>query len=410
MAGRRPGARGPRTRTRASAALLAAAALALAGCDGDPSADREASGAVLEERTVEEVRSQPRPPREAPTIDRRGWETDFSIRNVRLTELVDGGPRRARIPAIDDPVYIRTREADRFLADQEPLLVVSRRGRARAYPLRILIRHEIVNTELAGRPIAVTYCPLSGSGRVFDRRLDGRELTFGTTRYLRNSDSLMWDRQTQSWWQHFTGAALVGELTGTTLDALPSRVLSWEDFASRYPNGDVLSRKTGFTRAYGRNPYAGYDAPHTAPFRFEGVPDDRLPPKERVAALFRPRETVAIPFSTLREEGVVNELVGEEPVVVFFDPQVASALDEATTARSRQVGTVGTFRSRAAGRELTFAQEGTRFVDLETGSQWNVTGRAVTGPLAGAQLAPIRSDQPFWFALAAFVPEARIAG
>ena len=189
-----------------------------------------------------------------------GWSTDFARRSVGLGEFKDGGPPRDGIPPIDHPRVVTQRQGDRFVDEREPVMVVEQGAAARAYPLQILVWHEIVNDRLAGRPIAVTYCPLCNSGVVFDRRVDGHDLTFGTTGKLRRSDLVMWDRQTQSWWQQFSGEALVGTLTGKRLRTLANQTLSWQDFKHIYPHGTVLSRDTGFVRDYGRNPYEGYDA------------------------------------------------------------------------------------------------------------------------------------------------------
>ncbi|MGI8804808.1 MAG: DUF3179 domain-containing protein [Thermoleophilaceae bacterium] len=343
-------------------------------------------------------------------IDTAGWKTDFSEHSVPLSEFVSGGPPRDGIPPIDEPSYVSQDEAEDFLSDREPVLVVEQSGEARAYPLQILVWHEIVNDELEGRPIAVTYCPLCNSSVVFDRRVGGDELTFGTTGNLRNSDLVMWDRQTESWWQQLTAEAVVGELTGTKLEVLPAQTLSFEDFRAGYPQGDVLSRDTGFQRDYGTNPYVGYDeTAEEEPFLFEGETDNRLPPKARVTALFSDDETLVIPFERLEAEPVVNEDVGGGPAVVFYDPEVASTLDEETIADSRSVGTAAAFERRVGRRELTFELRGDRFVDRETGSEWDITGRAVSGPLAGEELRPIRHDEQFWFALAAFLPDAEIA-
>jgi hypothetical protein len=291
------------------------------------------------------------------------------------------------------------------------VLVVEAGGEARAYPLQILVWHEIVNDQLGGRPIGVTYCPLCNSSVAFDRRVDGRELTFGTTGNLRKSDLVMWDRQTESWWQQFSAEAVVGELTGATLEVLASQTLSFADFRRLFPDGDVLSRDTGNPRDYGRNPYAGYDAPESQPFLFTGEPDRSLPPKERVAAALAGEATVVVPFSRLRREPVVNERSGTDPVVFLFDAAVSSVLDETAVAESRDVGTAAVFSRRVDERTLTFERSPSgAVVDRETGSRWDLTGRARSGPLHGQRLEPVRSDVQFWFALAAFVPEARIAG
>jgi hypothetical protein len=201
---------------------------------------------------------------------------------------------------------------------------------------------------------------------------------------------------------------VVGELTGTSLRVLPSQMLSWADFKRIHPDGDVLSRDTGVDREYGANPYAGYDQPDSEPFLFDGETDDRLPPKERVVAIFTEDETVVVPFSRLAREPVVQTDAGGRPVVVFYKRGVVSPLDAPVIDGSRDVGTAAAFDARLDGRRLSFERRGGHFVDRETASRWDIAGRAVAGALAGERLEPVRHDQQFWFALAAFVPEARI--
>jgi hypothetical protein len=350
-------------------------------------------------------------PTDALQVDASGWETDFAKHSVPLSEFLSGGPPRDGIPPVDEPKPTTQAEADEWLADREPVLAVEvGDDEVRAYPLQILVWHEIVNDTLGGRPIAVTYCPLCNSSLVFDRRARGRTLTFGTTGNLRNSDLVMWDRQTESWWQQLTAEAVVGELTGTRLAVLPSQVVSWADFQRLHPDGDVLSRDTGVARDYGRNPYEGYDQPDSQPFLFDGETDDRLPPKERVIAVFTPRETVVVPFSRLAQEPVVDIEAGGHPIVVLYKRGVSSPLDASSIADSRDVGTAVAFDRRVGGRTLSFKRRGAGFVDTQTGSRWNIAGRAVEGELAGERLAAVRTDQQFWFALAAFLPDARIEG
>ena len=272
----------------------------------------------------------------------------------------------------------------------------------------ILIWHEIVNDELGGRPIAVSYCPLCNSSLVFDRRVDGETLTFGTTGNLRNSDLVMWDRQTESWWQQLTGDAVVGELTGTKLEVLPSQTLSWTDFKQRYPDGDVLSRDTGHSRDYGSNPYEGFDNPDDQPFLLDREADRRLPPKERVAAAFVRDDVAVVSFTRLERDRVVSAEVGGKPLVFLFKPGVRSALDAGAINDSKDVGTAAAFERRLDGQELELEPIGDDYRDRETGSTFDITGRATDGPLAGERLPQVRHDQQFWFALAAFLPDARI--
>ena len=345
---------------------------------------------------------------EALYVDTSGWETDFSKHSVPLSEFQSGGPPRDGIPPIDEPKPTSQADAEDWLSEREPVLVVEVDDQVRAYPVQILVWHEIVNDSLGGRPIAVTYCPLCNSSLVFDRRVGDRTLTLGTTGNLRRSDLVMWDRQTESWWQQLSAEAVVGELTGTRLKVLPSQTLSWADFKRIHPSGDVLSRDTGAQRDYGSTPYVGYDRPDTEPFLFDGETDDRLPPKERVVAIFTEDETVVVPFSRLAREPVVQTEAGGLPVVVFYKRGVVSPFDEPSITGSRDVGTAAAFDTRLDGRRLSFERRDGSFVDRETGSRWNIAGRAVAGRLAGERLDPVRHDQQFWFALAAFVPGARI--
>jgi Protein of unknown function (DUF3179) len=342
-----------------------------------------------------------------------GWSTDFDEHSVPLDGFTSGGPPKDGIPAIDRPRFVSTGEAEGFLAPREPVAVLEIGGAARAYPLQILVWHEIVNDEIAGRPVAVTYCPLCNSTVAFSRRVEGRTLDFGTTGNLRNSDLVMYDRQTESWWQQLTADAVVGEFTGTKLEVLPSQILSWAEFRRLHPGGEVLSRDTGFDRPYGRNPYLGYDQPDSQPFLFSGETDDALPPKERVAAITTGSGTAVVyPFDRLADEAPINDRIDGRPIVVLFDPDVASALDASTIASGREVGAAAVFEGTVHGRTLTF-QAGTRpseVRDRQTGSTWDLRGRATAGPLAGAKLRQLPHDDQFWFALAAFYPGASIRG
>jgi hypothetical protein len=380
---------------RLSGVLLVLAAVAVVGCgDADRARDgRRAAGA-------EDIELG---------FSKEGWGTDFARYSVPLSEFASGGPGRDGIPPVDEPRFVSVAAAARLLDDREPVLAVEVAGRARAYPHEILVWHEIVNDTLAGRPIAVSYCPLCNSSLVFDRRVVGRTLTFGTTGNLRNSDLVMWDRQTESWWQQLTGEAVVGELTGERLRVLESQTLSFADFGARYPGGEVLSRRTGFERDYGRNPYEGYDAPDEQPFLLAREADRRLPPKERVLSLIRAQRAVVVPFSSLARRPVVQLDFDGEPVVVLFKRGVRSSLDAGVIAESREVGTATAFDRRIDGRALGFTPAGSgRFRDRETGSTWDITGTASGGPLAGRRLRQVRHDVQFWFAVAAFLPDAKI--
>jgi hypothetical protein len=271
-----------------------------------------------------------------------------------------------------------------------------------------LIWHEIANDELGGRPIAVSYCPLCNSSLVFDRRVGGRTLSFGTSGNLRKSDLVMWDRQTESLWQQVTGEGIVGELAGEQLEFLPLLLVSWKDFREGFPNGMVLSQETGFDRAYGNNPYEFYDSA-SRPFLFDGEIDDRYPAMERVIGVLAGESAKGYPFSVIQEERAVNDEVGGEPLVVLWgSDDTASALNHVEIPLGRAVGVGVAYRRSVDGQTLTFAPEGDLFRDEETGSTWNILGRAVEGPLEGEQLEPVVHANHLWFAWAAFFPDVDV--
>ncbi len=341
------------------------------------------------------------------------WETDFRFHTVPYEEILSGGVGRDGIPPIDNPSFVSAGAAGEWLADAEPVIALEHGGEAKAYPLQVLIWHEIVNDEIAGLPVAATYCPLCNSALVFERRLNGAVYDFGVSGNLRNSDLIMWDRQTQSWWQQLTGEAIAGELAGARLSVVPAQIVSWGVFAGAYPDGLVLDRPTASGR-YGSNPYVGYDALNSHPFLYPPPTDPRLPPKERVAAVEINGQAAAFPYSRLAEERVVHSEVGGEPVVVFFQFGATSALGAASIAQANDVGSTGVFRPSLDGRAFTFAPNdaggAAAFTDNETGSGWSILGAAVSGPLAGRQLPRLEAQDHFWFAWAAFKPETAVHG
>ena len=341
---------------------------------------------------------------EAARLRTSGWDTDFSLHTVEFSEIRTVIPRD-NIPAIDAPKFVSVDAAAGWLEDVEPVVALHIAGDARAYPLQILTWHEIVNDEVGGVPVAVTFCPLCNSAIAFDRRFDGAVLDFGVSGNLRNSDLIMYDRQTHSWWQQFTGEGIVGRYTGGQLEHLPSLLVSFADFRAAYPEGRALSRDTGFARQYGRNPYVGYDTTKGNPFLFGGALDDRLTPVERVIAVSVNGVDAAFPLGILQEEKVINYTVGGRDIVALFKFGAASALDAASIAGSRDVGSAAVFDANLNGRKLTFGVEGGRIVDAETGSVWSILGSALEGELAGESLTPLVHGNHFWFAWAAFKPD-----
>jgi thiol-disulfide isomerase/thioredoxin len=349
------------------------------------------------------------PEEDPPSGAGREFSTDFSKHTVPYSEILSGGPPKDGIPAIDDPQYVSAEEADEWLKAEEPVILVQVGGDARAYPIQILMWHEIVNDATGDVPVTVTFCPLCNTGIAFERRFDGQVLDFGTTGRLRYSNLVMYDRQTETWWQQATGEGIAGEHAGRRLAFVPAAMVSWADFKATHPEGTVLSRETGHARDYGRNPYVGYDDINRSPFLYAGPETPgALPPMARVATVELNDETVAYPYDVLQEVRVANDTVGGVPIVALWAPGTASALDAASVAGGEDVGAATTFSRELDGQMLTFVFDGKRITDEETGTEWDVLGQAVSGPLAGRQLTPVVSINHFWFSWAAFRPETRI--
>lgn len=256
--------------------------------------------------------------------------TDFDQASISFDDIKDGGPPKDGIPPIDEPVFVKLDEVD--LPDIEPVIGVIIDGTARAYPLRILIWHEIVNDIIGDVPIAVTFCPLCNTGIVFDRRLAGEVLDFGTTGKLRNSDLVMYDRQTESWWQQFMGEGIVGEMTGQTLETIPARLESFANFKERAGDGWVLVPNDEVMRAYGITPYVGYDS-LPKPILYNGPMPTEVAPLSRVV---RVRDQ-AWSLELVKEKG---EIMISDTCRIRWDQGQASALDRSAIAQGLDVGNV----------------------------------------------------------------------
>ena len=268
-----------------------------------------------------------------PGIWRSEWpDTDFATTSIgNWAEIMSGGPPKDGIPALDDPDFVTVADKD-GLTDREPVIAVEIDGaEPRAYPVRYLTWHEIVNDTVGGVPVAVTFCPLCNSGITFDRRVGDAVLSFGVSGKLRNSDMVMYDRQTESWWQQAVGQGIVGHYTGTQLEQLPTWMESWAEFRARNPEGLVMA-EPGWPRRYGSNPYVGYDS-SARPFLYNGeMPPHGIPALARVVRVGER----AWPVSRLAEAGALTEA----GVTISWTEGQASALDTPEIGQGREVGTI----------------------------------------------------------------------
>ena len=342
------------------------------------------------------------------------WKTDTSNASIPLDELWIF-LKRDKIPPIDDPEYYTETEATGVFFENEPVVTVIQDSIAKAYPLSILTYHEVLNDRSGDVYFTVSYCPLCNSAVVFNRRVEhlGKAylLDFGTSGMLRKSNLVMWDRQTETWWQQITGTGLTGELVGVELDMLPCQIISVSDFFKSYPGGLILSTRTGHNPKYGVNPYEHYDDTSTTnPRLFDEEPDPRLPAMERVVHIFGKRTPKIYPLSLMRVEQVINDSHEGLDVVVFFKDGTVSILDNKQISESKTIGSVTVYSPIVDGQKLIFKPVKNAYKDIQTGSLWNLTGQCIKGKYSGMQLKPVVYGNHFAFAWLYFYPETVIYG
>jgi hypothetical protein len=283
-----------------------------------------------------------------------GWNrTDFSRTIVEWSEVLSGGPPKDGIPAIDEPHFKQVTESTGLQAT-DPIISVEINDDARAYPLKILIWHEIVNDTVGGTPVTVTFCPLCNASIVFDRRVGGTVLDFGTTGKLRHSDLIMYDRQTESWWQQFTGKGIVGVHAGKDLKILPARIEAFSEFAARHPLGKVLVPIDPSFRDYGRNPYEGYDT-SVSPFLYRGDMPTGIDPMARVVVIRRENAAPLIVALDLVRRRKTFDHSGYR---LSWKAGQSSALDAAEISKGRDVGTIAVIEKvtgKTAAYDVVFA-------------------------------------------------------
>lgn len=341
---------------------------------------------------------------------RGDWKTDLSKASIDIADLIGGGPAKDGIPAIRDPKFVSIDDARAWVADPEPVMVVDAGSEVRIYPIQILIWHEMVNDVIGDLAVLVSYCPLCNSAIVFDRTVDGKVYDFGVSGMLRHSDMIMFDRQTDSLWQQLTGESVVGELTGKRLWIVSSQMVDFASARNSYPAARVLSKETGHDRAYGSSPYAGYDMGGRTMFPVPYQSKGQTRPLDRLVTIQTEDGAKAHLLEEVRKARVRADKIGDTRYVIFAEPTATSPLDKPNISESKGVGSVGVFSPNVDGRELKFRNRGSKIVDRETGSEWNIFGKAVAGELEGKELKAINHGVFYAFAWLSFYPDTRVVG
>lgn len=330
------------------------------------------------------------------------WSTNWKKHSVDYSDLLSGGPPRDGIPPLDKPIFTSIKEAKSWLNDNDALIFVKINDKSKAYALKILIWHEIVNDTLDEEKILVTFCPLCNASFVYSRIIDNKEYTFGTSGLLRHSDLVMFDRQSESLWQQFSGDAIIGDKTGITLDSINSSILSFKDIYTQYPNTKILSKNTGFYRSYGKNPYIGYDNINSSPFLLKDKSDLRLLPMRRVSTLEINNKSIVYSHKILKNKNLVNDIFEKSNIVVFYKENLLSVLDKKDISESKLIASTKVYNRRVGQSILEFYYKDGFYYDKETNSKWNFFGKALEGKFKNTQLFEFSSGNHFWFSYSIF--------
>ena len=319
-------------------------------------------------------------------------ETDGVKHSIPLDKIKGGGPPKDGIPSIDHPVFVDVSDSQ-FMSDSDTVIGLEINGEAKAYPIFILVWHEIVNDKVGGTPVSVTYCPLCYTNQVFERVINGQEVEFGTSGKLYNSNLLMYDRLTESYWSQALGIAVKGELTGYQLNLIPFDVITWGDWKKLYPDTMVLTTNTGHIRSYATDPYGNYYTEPRIMFPVEHS-DDRMHPKEIIIGINQDNIYKAYKQNDVESNVIINDSVGETPIMLV------SLFSENSRVYDRTI----------YDNVLDFESINGKIFDTQTNSEWNYDGLSISGELEGEQLERMPIEPGFWFEWVAFHPETLVYG
>ena len=318
--------------------------------------------------------------------------TDGVKHIVPLDKIRSGGPPKDGIPSIDNPKFVNANEAE-FVSDNDVVIGLEINGEIKAYPLSILVWHEIVNDNVGDIPVAVTYCPLCFTNQVFERTINGNEVEFGTSGKLYNSNLVMYDRLTESYWSQALGTAIVGELAGLELNKIPFDVITWKDWKTLHPNSLVLTTDTGHLRPYGVDPYGSYYTDPRILFPVENK-DDRLPPKTIIIGFHQGNIYKAYNQKDVESSHVINDKIFDKSILLI----------------SQFSGNTRAFDRTINDQVLEFVYVDNKIIDTQTNSEWNNDGLSISGEYEGKQLERIPIEPGFWFAWVAFHPDTELFG
>lgn len=314
-------------------------------------------------------------------------------------QVFDGGPGKDGIPALDNPETLKVNQIN-YLSDDDLVVGFSNGGEYRAYPHNILDWHEIINDDLNGKKVAITYCPLTGTGIGWNRLLDGKETTFGVSGLLYNTNLIPYDRLSDSNWCQISLKCVNGSLIGDEVESFQVIETTFKTWSEMFPNSTVISSNTGFNRNYERYPYGDYKT-NDSKLLFPVSPkDDRLPAKERVLTIIKDEKAKAYRFTRFEEgANIVKDEFGDLDVIIVGD---------------KSKNYIVAFENNLNGSSHTFSiisnsNDGSVFED-EAGNRYDLFGNVLVGPDIGSTLKPVTSFMAYWFSVGAFYSNVQIFG
>lgn len=325
-------------------------------------------------------------------LESKIMETNGIKHSIPLDKIKSGGPPKDGIPSIDNPKFAEIQDSS-FMSDSDTVIGLEINGESKAYPLFILVWHEIVNDKVGSVPVSVTYCPLCYTNQVFERIIDGQEVEFGTSGKLYNSNLLMYDRYTESYWSQALGTAVKGELTGYQLNLIPFDVITWGDWKKLYPETKVLTTDTGYIRSYTTDPYGNYYTEPRIMFPVEHS-DDRLHPKEIIIGFHLDDVHKAYKQNDIESNIIINDTIGETPIMLV------SLFSENSRSFVRDIND----------DVLDFFYKDGKIYDSQTNSEWTYDGLSISGVYQGEQLKRLPIEPGFWFEWVAFHPQTLVFG
>lgn len=307
--------------------------------------------------------------------------------SIPVNEVLDGGPGKDGIPALVNPEMVPVSEIS-YLQDSDLLLAFKLGDDIRAYPHAILDWHEIINDNIGVVSVAVTYCPLTGTGIGWDRVIGGAETTFGVSGLLYNTNLIPYDRATDSNWSQILNESVNGPLRGQQADLIPLFETDWATWKQMYPDSKVVSTNTGFSRTYGITPYGDYNT-NNERFLFPVPKDNRLPSKERVLAIVDRGDALAFRFEHFSESSIIEDSFKGKTYILAGNPHFMVAFEKEGPSADLQF-------------EYIWDGSSERLLRDNQGNIWNVFGQAVAGPRTGEVLTPANAFMGFWFSIPAF--------